>query len=222
MNYTVKIDTEIKITSLSDLPKLKEMMESAKMKINKSKLARDLGKDRRTIDKYLKGCTPSSSRKRTSKVNKYYDVIQLLLSEESPQTFYYKRVLWQYLKDNQGRLETRLKHYSKYKLLIIDEIGYLPIDVEDAKLFFQVIDCRYEKKSTILTTNINFKAWDEVFQDTKIANAILDRVLHHASIVSIVGKSYRLKTISLQKKNKTVHAYLSKIVHIYLDVYTFP
>ncbi|PNZ34370.1 IS21 family transposase, partial [Staphylococcus lutrae] len=102
MNYTVKIDTEIKITSLSDLPKLKEMMESAKMKINKSKLARDLGKDRRTIDKYLKGYTPSSSRKRTSKVDKYYNVIQLLLSEESPQTFYYKRVLWQYLKDNHG------------------------------------------------------------------------------------------------------------------------
>ncbi|HGH0795168.1 TPA: ATP-binding protein [Staphylococcus pseudintermedius] len=87
---------------------------------------------------------------------------------------------------NERRLETRLKHYSKYKLLIIDEIGYLPIDVEDAKLFFQVIDRRYEKKSTILTTNINFKAWDEVFQDTKIANAILDRILHHASIVSIV------------------------------------
>ncbi|EPF0069563.1 ATP-binding protein [Staphylococcus pseudintermedius] len=94
---------------------------------------------------------------------------------------------------NERRLETRLKHYSKYKLLIIDEIGYLPIDVEDAKLFFQVIDRRYEKKSTILTTNINSKAWDEVFQDTKIANAILDRVLHHASIVSIVGKSYRFK-----------------------------
>ncbi|PNZ35167.1 hypothetical protein [Staphylococcus lutrae] len=89
MNYTVKIDTEIKITSLSDLPKLKEMMESAKMKINKSKLARDLGKDRRTIDKYLKGYTPSSSRKRTSKVDEYYNVIQLLLSEESSQTFYY-------------------------------------------------------------------------------------------------------------------------------------
>lgn len=94
---------------------------------------------------------------------------------------------------NERRLEIRLKHYSKYKLLIIDEIGYLPIDVEDAKLFFQVIDRRYEKKSTILTTNINSKAWDEVFQDTKIANAILDRVLHHASIVSIVGKSYRFK-----------------------------
>ncbi len=93
---------------------------------------------------------------------------------------------------NEGSVETRLKHYSKYKLFIIDEIGYLPIDVEDAKLFFQVIDRRYEKKSTILTTNINFKAWGAVFQDTK-ANEILDRVLHHASIVSIIGKSYRLK-----------------------------
>lgn len=93
----------------------------------------------------------------------------------------------------ENRLETRLKHYTKYKLLIIDEIGYLPIDPEDAKLFFQLIDMRYEKRSTILTTNVNFKSWDEVFQDTKIANAILDRVLHHATVVSIVGKSYRIK-----------------------------
>ncbi|MRB61658.1 transposase, partial [Bacillus thuringiensis] len=77
--------------------------------------------------------------------------------------------------------------------LIIDEIGYLPIDPEDAKLFFQLIDMRYEKRSTILTTNVNFKSWDEVFQDPKIANAILDRVLHHATVVSIVGQSYRIK-----------------------------
>ena len=61
-------------------------------------------------------------------------------------------------------LESRLKHYTKYKLLIIDEIGYLPIDAEDAKLFFQLIDMRYEKRSTIFTTNVNFKSWDEVFQ----------------------------------------------------------
>jgi DNA replication protein DnaC len=93
----------------------------------------------------------------------------------------------------ENRLESRLKHYTKYKLLIIDEIGYLPIDPEDAKLFFQLIDMRYEKRSTILTTNINFKSWDEVFQDPKLANAILDRVLHHATVVSIVGQSYRLK-----------------------------
>lgn len=93
----------------------------------------------------------------------------------------------------ENRLETRLKHYTKYKLLIIDEIGYLPIDQEDAKLFFQLIDMRYEKRSTILTTNVNFKAWDEVFQEPKLANAILDRILHHAKVVTMVGNSYRLK-----------------------------
>ncbi|WP_210133216.1 IS21-like element helper ATPase IstB, partial [Staphylococcus sp. GDH8C106P] len=75
----------------------------------------------------------------------------------------------------ENRLESRIKHYGKYKLLIIDEIGYLPIDNEDAKLFFQLIDLRYEKKSTIFTTNINFNLWNEVFEDPKIANAILDR-----------------------------------------------
>ncbi len=72
----------------------------------------------------------------------------------------------------ENRLENRLKHYSKYKLLIIDEIGYLPIGSEDAKLFFQLIDLRYEKKSTIFTTNINFNLWNEIFDDPKIANAI--------------------------------------------------
>ncbi|MBW8352165.1 IS21-like element helper ATPase IstB [Bacillus sp. IITD106] len=93
----------------------------------------------------------------------------------------------------ENRLESRLKHYAKYRLLIIDEIGYLPIDAEDAKLFFQLIDMRYEKKSTILTTNVNFKTWGDIFQDPKIANAILDRVLHHATVVNIIGDSYRLK-----------------------------
>ncbi|MEB6216204.1 IS21-like element helper ATPase IstB, partial [Mammaliicoccus sciuri] len=93
----------------------------------------------------------------------------------------------------ENRLESRIKHYGKYKLLIIDEIGYLPIDNEDAKLFFQLIDLRYEKKSTIFTTNINFNLWNEVFEDPKIANAILDRILHHSNVVKITGKSYRLK-----------------------------
>lgn len=93
----------------------------------------------------------------------------------------------------ENRLEARLKHFCKYKLLIIDELGYLPIEKEDAKLFFQLIDLRYEKRSTILTTNINFNSWDEVFYDPVIANAILDRILHHAHVVNITGKSYRLK-----------------------------
>lgn len=98
----------------------------------------------------------------------------------------------------ENRLDARLKHFTKYKLLIIDELGYLPINKDDSKLFFQLIDMRYEKKSTILTTNINFNNWDEIFYDAIIANAILDRVLHHAHIVSISGKSYRLKDHFIQ------------------------
>lgn len=93
----------------------------------------------------------------------------------------------------ENRLDSRLKHFTKYKLLIIDELGYLPIDKDDSKLFFQLIDMRYENKSTILTTNINFNSWDDIFYDPVIANAILDRVLHHAHVVSINGNSYRLK-----------------------------
>lgn len=100
----------------------------------------------------------------------------------------------------ENRLENRLKHYTKYKLLIIDEIGYLPIDAEDANLFFQLIDMRYEKKSTILTTNANFNIWGDIFQDKKIANAILDRVLHHATVVNITGDSYRLKDHFVKEK----------------------
>lgn len=93
----------------------------------------------------------------------------------------------------ENRLDARLKHFSSYRLLIIDELGYLPIDKEDSKLFFQLIDKRYEKKSTIITTNINFSNWDQIFLDPIIANAILDRILHHAHVINITGKSYRLK-----------------------------
>ena len=93
----------------------------------------------------------------------------------------------------ENRLDARLKHFCHYRLLIIDELGYLPIDKEDSNLFFQLIDMRYEKKSTILTTNMNFNEWDGIFFDAVVANAIMDRVLHHAHVIPISGKSYRLK-----------------------------
>ena len=93
----------------------------------------------------------------------------------------------------ENRLEAKLKYINRYKLLIIDELGYLPIDKEDSNLFFQLIDMRYEKKRTILTTNINFSDWDSIFYDAVVANAILDRILHHAHVISITGQSYRLK-----------------------------
>lgn len=102
MHVQLDVTTEIEIKSVTDLPKLKVLMESLKMKINKSKLARELNVDRRTIDKHLNGYVPSKKRTRNSKIDEYYNVISLLLSKESKQIFYYKRVLWQYLKDNHG------------------------------------------------------------------------------------------------------------------------
>ena len=90
-------------------------------------------------------------------------------------------------------LEDALRQYGKYKLLIIDEIGYLPQDKQSANLFFQLIAKRYEKTSTIITTNQPFSRWGEVFGDNTIANAILDRLLHHSHIIKITGRSYRIK-----------------------------
>ncbi|WP_374193961.1 hypothetical protein [Alkalihalobacillus sp. BA299] len=114
MHMQLNINTDIEITSLLDLPKLKMLMESLKMKINKSKLARDMGVDRRTIDKYLKGYEQKTTRERSSKIDDFYDIIKLLLSEESKQIFYYKRVLWQYLKDNHG-LDCAQSSFRRYK-----------------------------------------------------------------------------------------------------------
>lgn len=96
---------------------------------------------------------------------------------------------------DENRLEARLKHYASYRLLIIDELGYLPISEGDERLLFQLIDRRYEKKSTIVSTNINFSDWEAIFYDIRIANAILDRILHHCSVIQILGDSYRLKDI---------------------------
>lgn len=96
---------------------------------------------------------------------------------------------------DENRLEARLKHYNKYRLLIIDEIGYLPIDQLGANLFFQLITKRYEHNSTIITTNQPFSKWGDVFSDVTLANAILDRLLHHSHIVKIVGPSYRTKDV---------------------------
>ncbi|WP_028306898.1 IS21-like element helper ATPase IstB [Desulfitibacter alkalitolerans] len=91
----------------------------------------------------------------------------------------------------ENKLENRLKHFAKYRLLIIDEIGYLPIGEQEAKMFFQLIDRRYEKKSTIITSNISLSDWTDIFTDNMLASAILDRLVHHSSIVNILGSSYR-------------------------------
>jgi len=93
----------------------------------------------------------------------------------------------------EGRLESLVRHYSKYRLLIIDEIGYLPIDKDTANGFFQLVTARYEKRPIIITTNQPLSKWGEVFGDYTLANAIIDRLIHHSSIIKITGQSYRMK-----------------------------
>jgi DNA replication protein DnaC len=95
----------------------------------------------------------------------------------------------------QNQLKRVLQHaINGYRLLIIDEIGYLPMSREQANLFFQVIAARYERGSLIVTSNLPFGQWDGTFaQDATLTAALLDRLLHHAHIVPISGESYRLK-----------------------------
>jgi len=93
----------------------------------------------------------------------------------------------------EGRLEEKLKFYSVPRLLVVDEIGYLPIDRTGANLFFQLVSRRYERGPMILTSNQSLGSWGDVFGDRVIATAILDRLLHHAITLNIRGNSYRLK-----------------------------
>ncbi|HIC89117.1 MAG TPA: ATP-binding protein [Anaerolineae bacterium] len=95
---------------------------------------------------------------------------------------------------NAGRLKDELKKYLRPAVLLIDELGYLPIDKKGADLLFQVISQRYEHGSIILTTNKRYKKWAEIFNnDSTLTSAVLDRLLHHAESVIIEGKSYRMK-----------------------------
>lgn len=94
----------------------------------------------------------------------------------------------------QSRLKAELKKFLAPTLLVCDELGYLPIDKNGADLLFQIISGRYEKGSTILTTNLIYKHWSRIFNnDATITSAVLDRLLHHAETVIVEGKSYRMK-----------------------------
>lgn len=96
---------------------------------------------------------------------------------------------------------TRSKAYLKSNLVIVDEAGYLPVDSKEAYLFFQFVSYRYERSSTIVTSNKSFSDWQELFGDPVIATAILDRFLHHCRVINIKGHSYRLKDRCLVNEN---------------------
>jgi len=92
-----------------------------------------------------------------------------------------------------GRLAQRLAVLTHPSLLVVDEIGYLPINHPGAVLFFQLMNRRYERASTVLTSNKGFEEWGEVFGDDVMAAALIDRVLHHCHLVNIRGNSYRMR-----------------------------
>jgi DNA replication protein DnaC len=92
-----------------------------------------------------------------------------------------------------GRLQGELLRLARNPLLVIDEVGYIPFEADAANLFFQLVSSRYERASVIVTSNKPFGRWGEVFGDATVAAAMIDRLVHHAEVVSLKGDSYRLK-----------------------------
>ena len=95
--------------------------------------------------------------------------------------------------EREGKLRERVKFLSRYSLLIVDEIGYLPLGSGGGNLFFQLVNACYERSAMIMTSNRGFGEWAEIFGDAVVATALLDRLLHHAVVIPIEGNSYRLR-----------------------------
>jgi DNA replication protein DnaC len=95
--------------------------------------------------------------------------------------------------EREGRLRERLRFFCRPSLLIVDEIGYLPVVAGGGNLFFQLVNARYERGAMILTPNRGFAEWADVFGDPVVATALLDRLLHHAVVIQVEGSSYRLR-----------------------------
>jgi DNA replication protein DnaC len=95
--------------------------------------------------------------------------------------------------EREGQLRERIRFFCRFSLLIVDEIGYLPVAAGGGNLFFQLVNARYERGSMILTSNRGFAEWGEVFGHPVVATALLDRLLHHAVVIQIEGSSYRLR-----------------------------
>jgi len=102
--------------------------------------------------------------------------------------------------------QSQRKAYLTSSLVVVDEVGYLPIDSKEAYLFFQFVSHRYERSSTIITSNKSFGDWQELFGDAVIATAILDRLLHHCRVVNIKGHSYRLRRHAFAKQGSQKEA----------------
>jgi len=100
----------------------------------------------------------------------------------------------------EGRLSRKLEQLARYDVVILDELGYVPFDREGADLLFGFITRVYERKSLVVTTNLPFAKWSEVFHDATSAAAVIDRIVHHATVLQTEGSSYRLKTAKVRRK----------------------
>lgn len=99
---------------------------------------------------------------------------------------------------DEGRLDRELARIGHADLLVVDELGFLPLDADGARLLFQVVSEAYERQSVVLTTNLEFSRWGTVFGDDQMAAAVIDRVVHHGRLLQFHGESYRLTHALMQ------------------------
>jgi len=97
---------------------------------------------------------------------------------------------------DRNQLEAELRRLERYHLLVVDEVGYLPLERQAANLLFALVSRRYERGSIIITSNRGFKQWGEILGDAMVAAALIDRLVHHATMINLKGKSYRLRAAS--------------------------
>lgn len=199
MYVSLNLDINFEIKSLLDLSKYKQLMEYMNMKINKSKLAEELGVDRRTIDKYLNGFVPKKKREKPSKIDEYYEIIAALLSEDSKQVFYYRRVLWQYLKDNHG-LECGASTFRAYIARTPEFNAYFE---EDKRIASPKGTVRYEtppgKQAQLdWKENILFETKDGEQVEINVAALILS------------NSRFRAFHLSISKSQSTLFSFLTE------------
>ena len=150
------------------------------------------------IAKIVVGITSDDFKEVTNANNRQYPVEGWQLFSNEPIHIEVEQTLKDvgvFYERQEGKFDAVMhRAVNAYKLLIVDEIGYLPLSREQANLFFQIVEQRYERGAMILTSNLTFGSWDSAFAgDSVLTAAMLDRVLHHSTIVSISGDSYRLK-----------------------------
>ena len=199
MIFKSNVIVDITINSLEDLYKLKPLVENSSIRINKSQIARELGVDRRTVEKYLNGFQKSKSRKKTSCLDAYYEVIQELLSPQNSQIFYYKRVLWQYLVDNHGLSECKYANFCHY----------LNSKKEFADYFKQKRPSKVEKPVLRFETTAGTQAQLDWKEDIPFLLASGETITINVFVFLLSYSRFRVYRLSLSKTQEVLFSLLN-------------